>query len=194
MTDSVLDDIFARLDMVLFERHPDGPIARVGSASPPEWFNRLPAVRDRDDVQALPFFANFLVDAEQFWREGGQGRLRSDPVMVTDASGAEVPLLVHAVGVDERRFLILELPFEFEERRRVLQSARELALARDAHVRNTRALLGAVDDARRLAHQLAAGELTSDQRQLARGISDQLASLSATLEALAPLPRGVSRR
>lgn len=194
MTEPVLDDIFARLDMVVLERHPDGPIARVGSASPPEWFNRVSAVREGDDVQALPFLANFLVDAEQFWRGGGEGRLRSDPVMVTDASGTEVPLIVNAVGVGERRFLILELPFEFEERRRTLQSARELALARDAHVRNTRTLLGAVDAARRLAHQLVAGELTSEQQQLARGISEQLASLSASLEALVPLPRGVSRR
>jgi hypothetical protein len=199
VTDTVLADILARLDLVVFERLPEDVFLRVGSAPPPAWFSRLFLHAAEDEpitiAQALPFIEHFLGDAEDFWRQArDEQRLRSDPFTMADPSGGEIALVASAVVVGDRRFLIIESPYDFNERRRALQSAREHVLAHEEHVRRTGALLTPVAAARQLAEQLAASGLTPEQQQLAVGIVEQLASLSASIETLAPLPKGVSRR
>jgi hypothetical protein len=195
---SVLAEIVGRLDLVVFERLPEGIFWRIAPDQSPAWFSRLFPEAERNEpitiAQAFPFLEPFLSAADDVWRKGGGECLRSDVFMETDPSGGEVPLVASALAIDRRCFLILELPYDFEERRRTLQSARQHALEHEAHVRRTGALLTPVDAAQRLAQQLATSGLTPEQQQLAAGIREQLANLAVSIETLAPLPKGVARR
>lgn len=197
MTDTLLAEILARLDLVVFEQLPAGVFLRVGHVEPPSWFRRLFLEAAGNEpvtiAEAFPFVEHFLTDAENFWREGSERRLRSDPFTIADPERGEVPLVASAVAVGHRRFLVLERPPDFDERRGALQRAREQALDHEEHVRRTGALLAPVDAARQLTERLATSGLTPEQRALASGISEQLASLSTSIETLAPLPKGVSR-
>jgi hypothetical protein len=198
VTETFLAEILARLDLVVFERLPDGVFLRVGSAQPPAWFTRLFLDAAGGEPitlsEAFPFLAEFIVEAENSWSQGRELRLRSDPFVMPDPSGGEIGLIASAVAAGHRRLLVLELSGEFDERRALLQRAREHALAHEDHVRRTGALQTQVDAAQRLAGQLAASGLSAEQQRLAAGLRDQLASLSESLDALAPLPKGVSRR
>jgi hypothetical protein len=199
VTSSVLGEVLARLDLVVFERLPEGVFWRIAREQPPAWFSRLfPEAAQSEPgttiSQAFPFLEPFLSAAEDVWREGSEQRLRSDAFPVTDTSGGEIALVASAVAIDDRCFLILELSYDFEERRRTLQSARQHVLAHEEHVRRTGALLTPVDAADQLARQLSESGLTPDQQHLATRIREQLASLAGSIETLAPLPRGVSRR
>jgi hypothetical protein len=184
--------------MVAFERLPEDVFVRVGSAQPPAWFGRRFADASRIEpasiAEAWPFLEDFLADAEDVWSSGGKERLRSDSFTMTDTPGKDVALVASAVVVASRCFLILESPYDFEERRRALQTARELVLAHEAHLKRTGALLAPVDAARRLTQQLTTSGLSPEQQELAAGIGQQLSSLAESLESLAPLPKGVSRR
>ena len=131
--------------------------------------------------------------AESFWREGLDGRLRSDAFTLTDPRGAEIGLVASALVVAPRHFLVIELSAEFDERRRALQAARENALQHEDHVRQTGALLSPLAGVQKLAERLAASGLTADQEVLATAIREQLAALARSLDVLAPLPEGVRR-
>lgn len=196
MTDIVLAEILAALDLVVFERRAGGVFERIGTAPP--WFTRVFPERSLDGMvsvaESLPFLGNFLADAEDVWRSGHDARLRSDPFMMVDRSGEEVTLVASALLVANRCFLVLEMPLDFEERRRTLQKARENLLAHEAHVDQTRALLAPIEAARKMAYDLTRCSLLPDQRELAAGIGERLAGLAASIESLAPLPRGVSRQ
>ena len=119
MTDTILPgEILARLDLVVFERLPDGVFVRVGSAQPPTWFSRLFLDAAQHEpvtiAQAFPFLDRFLAEAEDFWREKREHRLRSDPFILPDPSGGDIALLASAVVIGNTPFLILELPSDFE--------------------------------------------------------------------------------
>lgn len=194
MTDKFFDAILSTLDLVVLERLPHGIFLRMGTAPPPSWFSHVMATAGEPVTvaQALPFVGHFLDDAEFFWRQARNGRLRSDPFTMTDAAGAEVVLVASALVIGHRHLLVLESPGDFEERRRALQSARETVLEYEAHVRRTRALLARIDAARALTDQLGNSGLTPAKQQLAAEIGEQLASLAGTVEELAPLPKGVT--
>lgn len=197
MTDAVLAELLTRLDLVVFERLPGDVFVRFGSAEPPSWFSRLSLTSREEAItieQAMPFVGEFLAEANEAWRAGGETRLSSDPFTVTDTTGGEVALVASAVVAANRCFLILESPHNFEERRGALQSARENVLAHEEHLRRTGALLAPIDAVQQAMQQLTASGLTPDQQILAARISEQLESLSASVESLAPLPKGVSRR
>ena len=198
MTSSVLAEILARLDLIVFERLPEGGFLRIAPPQLPPWFGP-PFIQATGNepltlAEAFPFLERFLVDAEQVWQEPGEGRLRSEPFTATDPAGREVALVASAIAFGTRGFLILELLFDFEERRRTLQTAREQALAHEAHVRRTGALLPSVETVQRLAQQLVAGGLSPEQEQLVAEMRERLASLAGSIDSLAPLPKGVSRR
>lgn len=196
MTNPVFEGILNRLDLVVLERLPHGLFLRLGTAQPPSWFNDVLAPRGNEPVtvgQALPFVEHFLDDAEVFWREGRNGRLRSEVFSITDAAGAEIGLVALAIVIGHRHILVLEPIADFEDRRRALQSARESVLDHEAHLRQTRALLPRIDTARTLSDQLANSGLTPGQQQLAVEIGQQLSALAGAVEALAPLPEGVTR-
>ena len=198
MSTDVLADILTSLDVVVLERLPDGVFLRLGSTPPPAWFQQVfadpPGGAAATIAGALPFLAHFLTDAEEFWRPGGDGRLRSESFTIADSSGAEIGLAASALAVGGRRFLVLERPADFEEHRRALQNARESALAHEEHVRRTGELLSPVDAARALAQQFAATGVTEDQQRIIDELSAQLAALARAIESLAPLPKGVARR
>ena len=198
VTVSLLADILSKLDLVVFERLPDGVFVRIGPAQPPAWFNRVfleaAETQPMTMTQAFPFLERFLSEAEGVWRGGSESRLRSDPFVVTDSAGVEIPLAASAVVVGERDFLVIESPSDFDETSRRLQRAREQALAHDDHVRRTGALLAPLDAAQKLTQQLAAAGLAPEQQRLASAIREQLATLVASIETLGPLPKGVSRR
>ena len=198
MTDIVLAEILAALDLVVFERLPGGVLERIGAAPPPPWFTRVFPEPSPDETasvpESLPFLANFLADAEEVWRSGDEPRLRSDPFTMSDRSGEEITLVASALLVGDRCLLVLEVPGGFEERRRALQTARENLLQHEKHLDQTRALLAPIDAAQKMAQQLTRSGLMPDQRELAAGIGEQLSNLAASIESLAPLPKGVSRQ
>lgn len=191
----ILAEILARLDLVVFERLPEGVFYRIAPLQPPAWFSRLFAESAVDDsvtlAEVFPFLERFLSEVEQLWREGGARRLRSDPFTVSDHAGVELTLVASAAVVDHRCFLILELPYDVQELRRTLQRAREQALEHEAHVRRTAALMPTVNAAHTLTRQLAGSELAAAQQQLAAGIEEQLTTLAGAIGALAPMPKGV---
>jgi hypothetical protein len=197
VTDAVLAELLTRLDLVVFERLPEGVFVRVGPAPPPSWFSRL-SVTSRGDAiaieQTMPFLGHFLAEANDAWRAGEETRRCSDLFMVTDTTGGEVPLVASAVVVADRCFLILESPRDFDERRAALQNARENVLAHEEHVRRTGALMEPIDAARQLMQQLRASGLAPEQQMLTARIGEQLDGLSVSVQSLAPLPKGVSRR
>ena len=197
MSYSVFEAIFNRLGMVVMERLPHGVFLRIGTEPPPSWFSQVVLATNPNEAvtisEALPFVGHFLDQAEAFWQEGRDGRLRSEAFTVTDPSGASIGLAVTAVTVGHRSLLVLEMIADFEERRLALQSAREHALEHETHVGRTRGLLEGIDDARTLAQQLAESGLAAAQRQLALQIGEHLASLSSAVEGLAPIPDGVTR-
>lgn len=197
MTDAVLAELLTRLELVVLERLPGDVFVRFGSAQPPSWFSRLP-LNSRDEPiaieQTMPFLEHFLTEANDAWRAGDEQRFSSEPFTVTDTTGGEVPLVASAVVVADRCFLILESPPDFDERRAALQTAREHLLAHEEHVRRTGALLGPIDAARQLMQQLTASGLAPEQENLTARISQELETLSAAVQSLAPLPKGVSRR
>jgi hypothetical protein len=197
VTDAMLAELLTRLDLVVFERLPEGVFVRFGQAPPPSWFSRLPLASHDEAIaieQTMPFLGHFLAEANDAWRAGNEQRVSSDPFTVTDTTGGEVALVASAVVVADRCFLILEAPPYFDERRATLQRARENVLAHEEHVRRTGALLGPIDAARQLLQQLTASGLAPEQQMLTARISEQLEGLSDSVQSLAPLPKGVSRR
>ena len=195
---SVLAKIFARLDMVVFERLPEGVFVRAGSAPPPAWFSAVFHDLRPDGpltiAQLFPFLERFLSEAEDLWRQPSARRLRSDPFTMADASGNDVSLAASALVADDRHFLIIESPPELQALQLGLQRAREHALMHEDHVRRTGELQMRIDGAAQLAHELRSAGLSAEQERLALGIVEHLASLTDSIHTLAPLPKGVSRR
>lgn len=199
MTTSVLNAIIASLDLIVFERLPEGGFLRIAPAQLPAWFSRLSRqAAEHEQVslaQAFPFLERFLVEAEDVWKEEERDRrLRSEPFMATDPAGGDVAVVASALALGARRFLILERPVEFEERRATLQRARQQALEHEAHVRRTGALRPAIDELQRLLDRIEASGVAPGQRQLVTEARDRLSGLAAALDELAPLPKGVKRR
>lgn len=196
MSNTLLEGVLSTLGLVVLERLPHGIFLRMGTAPPPPWFSHALATAGENQpvtvAQALPFVGHFLDEAEFFWRQAQNGRLRSDPFTMTDAGGAEVVLIASALVVGHRHLLVLESPGDFEERRRALQSARETVLEYETHVRRTRALLARIDAARALTDQLANSGLAPGKQQLAAELAEQLTALATAVEELAPLPKGVT--
>lgn len=197
MKSHVLAEILSRLEMVVFERMAEGVFIRLEPAHPPSWFRGVwPDTSWNEAVtlaQAFPFLEPFLDDAEDHWRGGGDRRLRSDPFTVKNRTGGDTALVASAVSIDSRSFVLLESPVDSEERRRVLQGARDHALAHEEHVRRTGALIGPVRAAQQLVQRLASAGLPAEQQDQVNAVRDRLAAIAESIEQLAPLPKGVSR-
>jgi two-component system, sensor histidine kinase and response regulator len=122
-------DLLAALDILIAERV-EGSIFRP-CGQIPDFAKRLFTAERRGqhvyvDVGENPFLAHFLTEAENMWACPRPGRLTSGPWIETDENENEIPLEASALCVKDRRFLIVEtVGIDFEERRRLLQSARE---------------------------------------------------------------------
>ena len=107
----------------------------VGTA--PEWFRQFyPEVLSGDEILRLPenfsFLENFLIDAETFWDKSINGRIKSGTFIETDLAGSDYALEVSALFLGGKKILLFELPgSSYEERKSLLQRARETTLDRD---------------------------------------------------------------
>ncbi len=130
---SPAQSVLAGLGLVLFAREATGGLRLSGTA--PGWLATLwPAIGENGGLlpvaDASPFLENFLIDAEECWKEGGAKRARSGPWVEQDMSGAEVQLEATAMTIDGQSILLLErLGEAFEAKKSVLQRARETVIA-----------------------------------------------------------------
>jgi signal transduction histidine kinase/FixJ family two-component response regulator len=131
--ESILYDIFDILDMFAMERMNDGAFRPIGD--PPEWVERFfpELVLEGDTFRPdnkFPFIENFLIDAEEFWKKGNRGKLKSGTWIEPHASGNEYALEAVAISAEKRKILLITLAkCSYEEKQRVIQKGRELSLA-----------------------------------------------------------------
>ena len=131
-TDSPAQAVLEAFGLVLFTREQPGRLRLFGKA--PGWLGALwPALRKKGDTLPIadtsPFLENFLIDAEECWKRGGQERVKSGPWVET-ANNGEVQLEATALTANGRALLLLQrLGEEFEAKKSVLQHARETVIA-----------------------------------------------------------------
>lgn len=126
--DALLGLVTDVLDLLVLERTDEG-FRRIGRA--PDWVSLLGLKDDPQAAPSLPFLDDFLVDAEAFWSEQRDGRVRSgfwserreDTVLHLTATAARHgTLCLLLVGRDEERF---------GEYLRVAQLGRDAILSRE---------------------------------------------------------------
>ena len=141
MSESFLTGLLTALDVVVVERQPDHSYAVVSDT--PAWFTWLYTEAAATPQQlrldlTSPFLENFLVDAAAFWNESGPGQLKSGSWEEKGPSGKEDNLEATALCLGERKILLVELlGVTHEERRRLLQIAREKALLQTQLIKET---------------------------------------------------------
>ncbi|MEW6208933.1 MAG: response regulator [Acidobacteriota bacterium] len=126
MTDEAKNaDILAALDIAAMEREEDGSFRLISSA--PAWLARIfpRAAGEAINLRSSFFLDHFLEEAESFWRNGGDGRLRSGPWNEAD----DIQLEASALFVAGRKILLIE-PFrlDYREAQPLAQKAREKSL------------------------------------------------------------------
>src|SRR5450755_2145036 len=132
MDESPANSVLQALGFALFVREPSGALRAVGGR--PAWLKALwPKVasgKDSLDSGVSPFLENFLIDADECWRTGGETRAGSGPWVEQDARGQKVELEATALTLDGQAVLLLErLGEAFEAKKAVLQKARETIIA-----------------------------------------------------------------
>ncbi|MCI0539220.1 MAG: HAMP domain-containing histidine kinase [Verrucomicrobiales bacterium] len=104
------------------------PPAWVAAIAPQE----IVADLEVEPARFFPFLDHFLDDARQVWDAGARTHLTSDIWSQTLRTGMEMPFTATARMVGSEAFLLIRtLGVDYEERRRLLQKARELALAHE---------------------------------------------------------------
>jgi signal transduction histidine kinase len=135
MNTAVLAELFAVLETVVLERLSEGSFRVLGNL--PDWFACLcPEATTKQDGLELgeqfPFLDNFLIEAEDFWRERRAGRLKSGAWNETDSSGQEHHLEASAICLGTAKVLLIEsLGAAYIETQSWLQKARENRLAHE---------------------------------------------------------------
>jgi len=125
--------VLEALGYAVFARGENGALRSLGKIPP--WLATLwPAIRANDGClpagEASPFLENFLIDAEECWRKGGDEQVKSGPWVERDANGAAIELEATALTTNEQAILILErLGQAFAANKEVLQRARETLIA-----------------------------------------------------------------
>ena len=128
-TDSPAAAVLQALGLVLFAREESGALRLSGKA--PEWLAALwPALGKNGGVlpitDASPFLENFLIDANECWRGGGERQLKSGAWVET----GEIQLEATALTANGQALLLVErLGAAFEAKKSVLQRARETVIA-----------------------------------------------------------------
>jgi hypothetical protein len=198
VSETVLAQLAAALDMVVMEQGPGGTFLQIGDAPPPEWFTRIYRTAGREHptiAQSFPGLSSFLSEAEAFWdRQSDGGRLDSGDFLIADASGRDVPITVTAVALKGRRFLVIRREAGFEDRQHILQLAREQALRHEGVIRKVDSLRPPLATLVRLADELARPALTDRQREQVSGIKDHLQTMSEVLDGLPKLPKAATRK
>jgi hypothetical protein len=196
VTQAVLADLCSALDFVVLERL-EGGFVRVGTDPLPPWFVRV-FIKAQGGGETLtltevfPVLDSFLAEAEQFWDRTGDGRLTSEAFMVTDSLGDELAVVAIAIGRNLRRFLLLQPDASFPERQRLLQRAREQALAHEQVVRHIQELRQPVATLARIASDLAGSAPTDAARAQIDKLTTQVSALQRILGELPQWARGSS--
>ena len=121
------------LGYALFLRRENGSLQAVGQS--PKWLRQLwpaleAAAAELPVAEASPFFEDFLIDAGECWREGGERRARSGPWIEETSDGQTVELEATALSANDQSLLLIErLGAEFAAKKDVLQRARETVIA-----------------------------------------------------------------
>ncbi|MDQ2919551.1 MAG: HAMP domain-containing histidine kinase [Verrucomicrobiota bacterium] len=110
------------------------PSGALRAESAPDWLKTLwPKIasgEDSLDSGVSPFLENFLIDADECWRTGGEERASSGPWVEQDAACGNVELEATALTLDGQSILLLEkLGEAFAAKKAVLQKARETVIA-----------------------------------------------------------------
>ncbi len=127
-----LADLFPALRTCVMERLEEGRFRLM--APVPEWLLGFDLTSEEltagfQPGEQFPFLENFIADSEAFWRKGSGGVLRSGPWVETTTDGAECHLEASALLVNGAEVLLVqELIESYEERRKLLQRARENSL------------------------------------------------------------------
>ena len=125
--------VLEALGFALFVRGKDGALRAV--EMPPQWLRELWPALDAAGPQlpvsdASPFLENFLIDAEECWRVGGDQRAHSGPWIEQKSGGEQVEVEATALNADGQALLLVKrLGEEFEAKKDVLQKARETVIA-----------------------------------------------------------------
>src|SRR5947207_409349 len=99
--DSPANSVLQALGFALFVRELSGALR--AAAGPPAWLKELwPKVASGEDSlgSVSPFLENFLIDADECWRTGGEKRTGSGPWVEQDAHGQQVELEATALTLD----------------------------------------------------------------------------------------------
>ncbi|MGJ5672715.1 MAG: sensor histidine kinase [Nostochopsis sp.] len=130
MSDSIITDVFAALDTLVLERLNFGRFRIIGT--PPDWLQPFCLNQVKSGMQILipeqefPFLENFLIDAEELWNKNDKNQLNSGIWHQLDLSGKEYHFEAIAIGVKNNKILLIKLlEEEFEEKRNLIQKARE---------------------------------------------------------------------
>jgi hypothetical protein len=187
MRDPILTDTFHALDLFVAERLPNSSF--VALTPPPRWLTRFLSSAAEGApitiVQAFPFLAGFLTEAETFWRDGTKRSITSGPFAVDDAEG-ELLLRAWALNVGVNTLLVLARLQGEADTRPVLQKARDNALAHERLLRQVDASEAPLRELSRLAGQLLAGDLSAAQRAVAENIEATARRVQAALSSEHP--------
>ena len=196
MSNAVLADLCSALDLVVLERQ-QGGFGRVGAYALPPWFIRV-FIRAQGDgptltlTEVFPVLDSFLTEAELFWDQTGDGRLTSEPFLVTDSIGDDVPILVTAVGRNGKRYLIMQPDASFPDRQRILQRARDQALAHERVVRRIQELRQPIASLARLTAGLSEHSTPDETRAAIGSLARQVSTLQRIVGELPQGPRGAT--
>jgi signal transduction histidine kinase len=131
MPESITNDIFAALNILVLERVAVGSFKITGTV--PNWLIHFCDAISGQEIlipdERFPFVENFLIDAEAFWHSDETEILKSGIWFDSDLQHQECPFEASAIKIDNRNILLIELlKSAYEEKQNILQSARENSL------------------------------------------------------------------
>src|SRR5215208_4222267 len=121
---SPADAVLSALGFALFTRDTAGKLRAI--TDPPAWLKTIwPTVNaagaELVASEVSPFLENFLIDADECWRAGGEERAQSGPWIDQDEYGADVQLEATALTINGRPILLLDkLGEAFEAKKAML--------------------------------------------------------------------------
>ena len=181
MGDDLLAGLLQAMDMVVFERRPDGAFVTI--TEPPRWFALMNA-----DLR-FPFLGHILAEAGDFWDRRVPGVQDWGPAAELDEHGKEFHYKVMAVQAEERQYLVFQLDRGSERMRETLQKVREKALAEGTRAKRTTA---AASEARRtgtdlydLLGRLRATGLSQAQNDIVAELTDVCDELLMSIDRVA---------
>jgi hypothetical protein len=182
VSDTLLAALCSALDLVVFERWPNGVLVQVTPS--PAWFAEAFGAAVKGSAitlsQAFPYLESFSTDAEAAWQAGRAHPTRSEP-FTARAGGEELLLRAAAVTTSGRHLLVIERLAGLADPRGVLQTAREKDLDRERLARRLETLRQPVDA---VAHGVAQlrSRLDGPAGEMADALAGAVQRLRAALQ------------